>query len=103
MNTHQGNTFLAKMKGEIKRGEYDKYLTIPFMSKELLYAAIKAKCHHKEELGHNPLLTESEIKLCINDAKETAIEIANLFINIGILEKTIEEYDVSEIGKALIK
>jgi hypothetical protein len=103
MNTHQGNIFLAKIKGEIKRGEYDRHFTIPFMNKELLYATIKGKCEKKEELGHIPMLTDAEINLCVKEAKDIAVEIASLFIKTGILEKGIEEYEVSEVGKSLVK
>ena len=74
-----------------------------FLNKELLYATIKSKCEKKEELGHTPTLTDAEIKNCINEAKDVAVEIASLFIKTGILEKNIEEYEVSEVGKSLIK
>mgnify|MGYP000955445183 CR=1 FL=1 len=87
MTTQQSKVFLSKIQESINKGDYDKYMTVPFMSKKLLYAAIKAKVVSKEARGNNPILTDSEIKECINDAKETAAYTAAVLFRTGILEK----------------
>ncbi|MGL5692113.1 MAG: hypothetical protein ACRDD8_15035, partial [Bacteroidales bacterium] len=44
--------FLVRMKGKIKRGEYDEYIEdIPFASRGMLYNAIKVKVEERLELG----------------------------------------------------
>jgi len=95
--------YLNKIKGIIKRGEYDKYMTIPFFNKKLLFGAIKHKVTNKVETGGTPILNDAEIMECVNIAKETAVEIARLFIGEGFLEKTVDVYEVSGKGQMAIK
>lgn len=95
--------FLTRLNGKIKRGEYDKYLTIPFASKELLYSNIKNKTLGKLEKGSNPLLSDIDIMECIKETLEVATEIAQTYIKIGFLVKTENGYEVSEIGKKALE
>lgn len=99
----QAKVFLSKMSGRIRNGEYDKYLNIPFATRELLYAAVKAKINKKIETSSTPLLTDTEIKIAIQDARETAAVTCELFNKIGITEKTDDGYIINEKWKALLK
>jgi hypothetical protein len=87
--------FLSNIKTKIEDGEFDKDLNLPFMTKQLFYAAIKNKLNRKIEKGGSPVLTDSEMKDCIEDVKETAINTFMLFMNNGILVKTDDGYKFS--------
>jgi hypothetical protein len=91
--------FLDEMYEKISSGEYDKEMTIPFMTKNLIYAAIKSRVNRKIEIGGTPILTKSEIKDALRDARETAVVVASIFLKNGILEKTEDGYDLSNIMK----
>lgn len=95
--------FLTRMKGKIKRGEYDEYLTIPFASRDLLYSTIMDKVMDKLSKEQNPLLNEREIIECIQVVKETAAETAAVFISKGILTKNEDGYEVNPNIKKLMK
>ena len=95
--------FLDEMYDKIFNGEYDKEMTIPFMTKNLVYAAIKSKINKKIEVGGTPILTKSEIKDALRDAKETAVAIVSIFLNNGILEKTEDGYKLSEVMRKHLK
>jgi hypothetical protein len=95
--------FLDEMYEKISSGEYDKEMTIPFMTKNLIYAAVKAKVNKKIEIGGTPILTKSEIKDALRDARETAVTVASVFIKNGILDKTEDGYDLSEVMKKHFK
>jgi len=101
-NTNNG-VFLRKISEKIKNGDYDKYFTIPFMSQNLLIASIKTKLFKKIAKGNTPVLTDSEIMLCMQEVKETAVNIFSVYIQSGILEKTENGYELSKRGKIAIK
>ena len=87
MASAQSKVFLSKIHELIASGSYDKYLEFPFVTKELIYTSIKARVLLKESKGGNPMLTDGEIKECMNDAKETAANTAYAFFQAGILER----------------
>ena len=95
--------FLTRIKGKIKRGEYSQYLTLPLASKELLYAIIEEKVESRLEEGVNPLLTDKDIMECVQCTLTTAVELVNLYLTVGILEKTENGYDLTEKGRLAIK
>jgi len=97
------NIFLDNIKNKIENGEYDKYLTIPLISRKLIYASIKGRIERHIKKGQAPILSESEILLAINDAKETSSETFKIFVKAGILEKNKNKdgYELTSIGKSL--
>lgn len=102
MNTESAQVFLNKMKDKISKGEYDKEITVPFMKRESVYASIKARVTKKLETGGTPLLSETEIKDAIHDAKEIAAISLSLFSKIGIVEKTETGWVVTPKGEKLL-
>lgn len=95
--------FLHLISEKIMEGDYDKYFTIPFMSKELLISTIKNKLDKKIAKSVTPMLTDSEVILCINEVKETAANVFMLYLNEGFIEKTEEGYDLTNKGRIAIK
>jgi hypothetical protein len=102
MNSNNG-VFLRKVTEKIKKGDYDKYFTIPFMSQDLLISSVKTKLFKKLAKGNTPVLMDSEIMLCVQEVKETAASIFSIYLQTGIIEKTEEGYELSKIGKIAIK
>jgi hypothetical protein len=97
------SVFLVKMKEKIKQGDYNDFLTIPFLSQELLYHTIKTKFNKKVDSGGTPILTDVDIKECINEAKETAIHTLKIFLETELVVITPEGLRVSEKGKAALQ
>lgn len=104
MASEQSKVFLSKIHDSIKRGEYDKYMDIPLLSKELIYTTIKSKVNSKESKGGNPILTDYEIKECVNDAREVALNTMYILFQTGLVEKNEEgKLEVSKKGKIALK
>ena len=97
------NVFLNKIFQRIKDGEYDKYLTIPFMTKELLFSTIKTKFNKKIASNGTPILNDVEIKECIETSKETAATTFIIFLKEGLLVKTASGYELSDKGQIAIR
>lgn len=79
--------FLEQIQKRIQEGEFDDYLTMPFMNRNLLYNAVKSKINRRLAKGGTPMLTDTEIRESIEVAKETAGYTFHLFRESGILEK----------------
>ncbi|MEG1008944.1 MAG: hypothetical protein RSE41_07665 [Clostridia bacterium] len=94
--------FLTREKGKIRRGEYDKFLTVPFASKALLFAVMCEEVEKRIKKHINPLLSEEDILNCIETTKIVAASTAGIFLKTGILEKTEEGIKLSEKGKKVI-
>lgn len=92
----QANVFLTKMSEKVNNGEYDNYLTIPFLSRKLLISSFKARINKKIETNATPLLSDVEIIDSINDAKEVATATAKIFLELGLLKETENGIEVSE-------
>jgi hypothetical protein len=91
--------FLNRMKIKIENGEYDQFMTLPFMTKKLFFANIKNRMEHRLETGGTPVMSDIEIKAVIDDMKETAGATFYLLVKHGILEKTDEgKYELSKKG-----
>jgi len=105
MSNTNNMVFFHKISEKIKNGDYDEYFTIPFMSKELLISSIKVKVLKKLAKGMAPVLTDAELMLCVQEVKETAVNIFSLYLQSGIIEKTEDNksYQVSNLGKIAIK
>lgn len=96
--------FLNNIQNRINNGEFDQYLTMPFMNKKLLMAAIKGKIERRLEKGGTPILTDAEIVESIQDAKEAAGSTFYLMVNNGILVKNDSgEYELSSKAKIALR
>ena len=103
MANESAQVFLNKIKEKIGKGDYDSEITVPFMNKTTLFASIKARVDKKLETGGTPLLSETEIKEAIKDAKEVAGVSFEIFKKLGILEKTEVGWVVSKRGEKLLR
>jgi hypothetical protein len=93
MKNTNDNVFFNKISQKIKRGDFDQYFTLPFMSKELLMASIKGKLDKKTATGATPILSDADIQDSIQEVKETALSILSLYIKnefITVTEKGLE-------------
>jgi hypothetical protein len=101
---NNNNVFLSKIGEQIQNGEFDKYLTMPLMTKELLYSSIKARIQKKIENKATPVLNDAEIVDAIEDAKETAGFTFEIFLKVGFLEKVEDGgYQLTKLGKFATK
>ena len=96
------NPFLKSIDDRIESGEFDKSISI-FVPKKLIYSAIKSKVEKKISNGGSPMLTESEVKDAIKDAKEVGEATAKLFLDIGIIKKTDNGLAVNEKLQKILK
>ena len=90
--------FLNKIAQRINDGDFDKYLTIPFMTKELLFSTVRSKIKRKIETGGTPILTDSEVKDCLEESKITAVSTFALFVKEGIITRTENGYELTPKG-----
>jgi len=100
---NNNNVFLTKIGEQIQNGEFDKYLTMPLMTKELLYASIKSRIQRKIENKSTPVLNDAEVIDAIEDAKEAAGFTCQIFLKTGLLEKTENGYELTKLGKLASK
>lgn len=97
------NVFLNKIVQRIKNGDYDEKLVYPFMTRELLFNAIKSRLDKKIATGGTPILNENEVKECISDTKETALNIIALYLKLGFMEKTDNGYQFTKKWNSAVK
>lgn len=103
MKTLNNSVFLNKISQKIKNGDYDEHFTIPFMTKDLLLHCIKDKINKKIETGGTPILNENEINDCLDQVKETAINIISCYIKNGFMVRTNEGLEFTPKGFLAIK
>ena len=103
MDKTNNQIFLSKIYQKIKDGDFDKYLTLPFMTKELLFSSMKAQIFKKISTGGTPILTDSEIKDCIAETKETAVTTFALFLKEGLITKTKDGYEITPAGQIAVQ
>ena len=82
--------FITKLKKDIEAGLYDKHLTLPFMTRNLLISAVEGKIQRLIESNGTPILTDAELMKLIEDTKETAGVTYHLFNKYGFLEPDAE-------------
>ena len=97
------DVFLSNIKIKIDAGEYDGEFTIPFMTRKLMYAAIKGKIKKRLDTGGTPMLTDAEIKAVLEEMREASGSTFYLFVTYGILEETETGYQLSPKGLKAIK
>jgi hypothetical protein len=95
--------FLTKIHEKITNGDFDEYLTYPFMSKELFYSCLKNRLARKIEEGHTPILSDAEIKTCLQEVKETAVNVIAVYLKVGIIAKVDDQYKITKLGSRLLK
>ena len=96
--------FLNSFKIKLDNGEYDEHLTLPFMNKKLLMAAVEGRIKRKLEKGTAPLLTDLEVQSSINEAKEAAGGTFYLMVKYNILEPNEDGgYQLSRKGARALR
>lgn len=97
------SVFFHKISEKINNGDYDQHMTIPFMSRSTLIAAIKQRLSKKIEKNMTPILTDQEVLMCVTTAKELAATMFAMYVKLGFIERTEEGFDVTERGKLAVK
>jgi hypothetical protein len=103
MKTVNNDVFLSKISQRIKNGDFDTYLTLPFMTRHLLHITIKSKLDKKLETGGTPILSDNEIKDCLADVKETALNIILCYIKNGFMVRTETGLEFTEKGHKIFR
>jgi len=103
MKNINNDVFLNKINQRIKKGDFDAYLTLPFMTRDLLSVSIKERLTKRITSGGTPILNDNEIKDCIAETKETALHIILLYIRLGFMIKTETGYELTEKMQLAIK
>lgn len=103
MKNINNDVFLNKISQRIKNGDFDVYLTIPFMTRDLLQFSIKGRIDKKHATGGTPILNDAEIKDCLAEVKETALNIIAVYLKSGFMVRTEEGLEFTEIGYKAIK
>ena len=98
MKNNNGENFLAKINARVKDGDFDAYLTIPFMTRELFLASIKSHLAKKISIGGSSVLSDTELRECLSETKDTAVNTAITFMQHGLLEQTEEGLSFTEKG-----
>jgi hypothetical protein len=97
------DVFLNKITQRIKNGDFDVYLTLPFMTRELLYLSIKSRIDKKISTGGTPILNDNEVKDCLAEVKETAVNIVATYLKMGFMVRTEDGFEFSPKGYLAIK
>ena len=103
MENPNNKVFLNKITQRIKDGDFDKYLTLPFMTKELFYTTIKDNIDKKINTGGTPILSDTEVKACLEETKRTAVSTFALFIKEGMIIRTEEGYELTPKGELAVR
>jgi len=103
MKNINNEVFLSKINQKINNGDFDMYLTIPFMSRDLLYLTIKGKITKKIATGGTPILNDSEVKECLADVKETSVYMLLIFTQLGFIEKTETGFEFTAKGELAVR
>jgi len=103
MKSINNDVFLNKIAQRIKNGDFDVYFTIPFMTRDLLSHAIKGRLDKKITTGGTPILSDTEIKDCLAETKETAVNIIATYLKLGFMVRTETGFEFTEKGYLAIK
>lgn len=95
---------IEKITEDVGSGKYDEHLNIPFMSRELILTSFEGKIQKKAETGATPILTDTDIKNCIQDAKEASATAFHLYEKFGFIEQKEDgSFEITKKGKLAIK
>jgi hypothetical protein len=103
MKNINDNVFLHKISERIKDGDFDSQLTLPFQTRNLFLSSIKGRILRKLETNSTPILSDNELEDCINETKETSINIINMYLKIGFMKKTEMGYEFTDLYNLAIK
>jgi len=103
MNNINNDVFSIKIMQRIENGDFDAYLTIPFMTRNLLVSTIKGRLDKKITTGGTPILSDADLKDCLAEVKETAGFIVAVYLKLGFIVKTEEGYEFTEKGHKIIR
>ena len=103
MKSINNMVFLNKIKERIDQGDFDSQFTLPFMTRELLFSTVKSRIDKKLNTGGTPILSDNEVKDCLNEVKETAINIFSTYYELGFIKLTEEGLELTEEGKLALK
>jgi hypothetical protein len=103
MKNINNDVFLNKIIQRIKNGDFDIYLTMPFQTRELFANSVKGRLFKKITTGGTPILSDNELKDCLAETKETAVNIVALYLKLGFMIKTEEGFEFTERGYKAIK
>jgi len=96
MSREKADIFLTRFINRLETGEFDKDLDIPFASRKLLLALVKAKINKKVETGGTPILSNINIDECISEVREQSAFTLSIFGKFGLLEERDGKKQLSE-------
>ena len=102
MEKTNNQVFLTKIFQKIKDGDFDKFLTLPFMTKELFFSTLKARILKKIVTGGTPILNDAEVKDCLQETKETAVNTLITFLKEGLIVRTVDGFEMTEKGNKML-
>ena len=103
MKNVNNEVYLNKITQRVNNGDFDSMLVVPFMTRNLFLSSIKNRLNERETNGRARVLTDLELKDCINETQETAVEILQLYIKNGVMEITDEGLAYTELGLQAVK
>lgn len=103
MKSINNDVFLNKITQRINAGDFDVYLTVPFMSRNLLLSCIKGRLNKKITTGGTPILSDADIKDCLTEVKETAASIISIYVKLGFMVRTETGFEFSKKGDLAVK
>lgn len=103
MKTKNNDVFLNKINEKINEGLFDSYFTLPFMSRRLFLATVKERINKKINTGSSPILSDKELKDCLEDTKHIAVSIFAIYLDKGFIVRTEEGFSFTELGHRAIK
>jgi len=92
MKNINNTVFLSKIAQRVKNGDFDVYLTLPFMTRDLFLYSVKGHLSKKLSTGGTPILSDNELKDCIEEVKETALTIIKIYMKLGFIIRTEDGY-----------
>lgn len=103
MKNINNDVFYNKIMQRVKNGDFDVYFTIPFMTRDLFSRSLKGRLDKKSNTGGTPILSDVEIKDCIAETKETAVNIIATYLKQGFMVRTETGFEFTEKGYLAIK
>lgn len=103
MKNINNNVFFSKIQQRVKNGDFDAYLTLPFMTRELFLNSVKGRLDKKIATGGTPILSDADLKDCLAETKETASYIVALYLKLGFIVRTETGFELTEKMQTAIK
>jgi len=103
MKNINNNVFFSKIQQRVKNGDFDAYLTLPFMTRDLFLTSVKGRLDKKIATGGTPILSDADLKDCLAETKETASYIVALYLKLGFIVRTETGFELTEKMQTAIK